>query len=93
MTPERLEELARWRDGMLWITWRNEGAAHRLAPEGRGFDDALLAALAVIPPTDDELRWTDATGSPIDPEHPWWGHRGPSAIEISARRRGIPWPR
>jgi|GEM_PF-5312253 len=70
MTPERLQDLAYWRDGQLVKRHGNEGAAFRLKTIG------LTAALAIAPPSPDELRWTGLSGEPIDPDHHWWREAG-----------------
>lgn len=91
MNSERREAIRRWRDATLFKTYGNEGAASRLAGAGE-LAASVKAALAIDPPTDEELRWADVTGEPLSPWHPWWGHQGPSAIELRARREGLPWP-
>lgn len=87
MTSERRAEVARWRDLMLWIHWRNEGAKARLSPTPTGFDDALMAAVGILPPSDDELRGCDIQGEPLDPYAPWWGHQGPSEVDKAWQRK------
>ena len=66
MTPERLQDLAYWRDGQLVKRHGNEGAAFRLKGIG------LAPALAITPPSAEELKWTGLDGYPLNPDHPCW---------------------
>jgi hypothetical protein len=70
MNEKRLRAIAYWRDGQLVKRFGNEGASLRLKEIG------LAAALAIIPPTADELKNIDINGEPIDPDHHWWSERG-----------------
>jgi len=91
MTPERREQVRRWRDAWLVKMHGDEGAAARLGKVG-ALGAVIDAALAVASPTQHELDGADEGGEPLDPRHPWWGHQGPSSMENAARARGLPWP-
>ena len=87
----RLEHIVLWRDVQLLKRYGDEGAATRLKKHG-SIPDVVAKVEAQPEPTSEELRGCDVGGEPLDPFAPWWGYQGPSSIEISARRRGLPWP-
>lgn len=91
MTPERMAEVRVWRDAQLVRWYGDEAAASRLR-EGGSVRGSLALAFSMVQPTLEELEWCDVSGEPLDPSHPWWGYQGPSAIELRARREGLPWP-
>jgi len=91
MTSDRMSEVRLWRDVQLFRWYGDESAASRLREHG-SINESVRAVDAMAAPTSDELGWTDVTGDPLDPSHPWWGYQGPSAVELRAQRAGLPWP-
>lgn len=71
MDSSRLADLMLWRDAQLFKSRGNEGAAIRLA-KGRTLSEAMDLVEKVLPPSQEERRWIDSEGEPIDPDHHWW---------------------
>lgn len=91
MDDVQREEIRRWRDATLLQSHGDEAAASRLAACGP-LADVVQSALASGPPDPADLIGCDDSGEPLDPSHPWWGYAGPSSMEMTARRKGLPWP-
>ena len=72
MNEQRLAELSAWRDVHLFLRRGDEMAAVRLRKRGGTIPEAVARARALPQPTPEELRWVDANGEPIDPDHHWW---------------------